>query len=118
MPPLKQGQGPKEEAHKVSPYVQEEEASLLTPKRAKTKTPIKKTRRQKAQRKVTPIPLVPETIPEEDEEDEEDNLPLSQRTHLAREIEVDGKRSSTIIPPSIPTNLFRSQLWRMSSYSG
>ena len=71
------------------------------------KTQIK--RRQKVIRKVIPFPSVLEVILEEEEEEEEDdeveedNLPLSKRTHLARDIEVEWRRSSTITPPSIPT---------------
>ena len=63
-------------------------------------------RRQKVIRKVIHFLSVLEFIleeGEEDDEDEEDNLPLSQRTHLSRVIEVEQRRSSTITPPYIPT---------------
>ena len=66
---------------------QEEEASLLAPKKIKMKTPVKRTRRKKVIRKVIPFPLVPKVILVE--EDEEDNLPLSQRNHLAKATEVE-----------------------------
>ena len=47
---------------------------------------------------------VPETIPKAnvDEEDEQmDNVPLSQRTHLARDIKEERRRSSTLMQSSI-----------------
>ena len=88
----------------MSLLAQEEETSPLAPKKIKMKTPVKK--RQKVIRKAIPFPLILEVIPEEEEEDDEDkedNLPLSQRNHLARATRTEWRRSSTITPPSIPT---------------
>ena len=73
----------------VSPHALEEEASPSATKKDKVIPIVKKTRRQKIQRRVISFPLVPKTIPEgdeDDEDDEEDNLLSSQRTCLARSV--------------------------------
>lgn len=104
MPLPELGQGVETEIQEVSPPQQEVQASPSTPKRKKIKTPIE--RRKKVIRKFISFPSMSEVILEEEEqydEDEEDNLPLSQRTHLYRVIELEWRRISTITPPSIPT---------------
>lgn len=53
-------------------------------------------------RKVVPIPSILEPILEEDEEDDDgDDVALNRRTQLARAIEQEIRRSSTVMPPSI-----------------
>ena len=63
-------------------------------------------REEKFIRRMIPFPAVPKVLPEgekeEDDEDEEGNLPLNQRTHLERAIELEQRRSSIVTPPSIP----------------
>ena len=89
----------------MSPPLQEEEASPSVAKKAKARPMVRRTRRKKIQRKVIPIPLVLETnleMDEEDEEDKKDNLPLNQRTCLARASQEERRRSSNINPPFIP----------------
>jgi hypothetical protein len=78
-----------------------QEASPSIAKKAKKrKTLIRRIRRQKVIIRVIPIPSVPKTILKEDKEDD---LPLSQMTLLARAMEEERRRRSTITPPFIPT---------------
>ena len=60
-------------------------------------------------RKVVPIPSISKPILEEDEEeDDEENAPLNRRTMLAKSIKQERKRSSMVMPPSIPREPLQS----------
>ena len=71
----------------MSPSIQEEEVSPSATRKDRVRPMVRRTRRNNIQRKVIPIPLVLETIPEVDEEyeeDEEENISFNQRTCVAR----------------------------------
>ena len=90
---------------------QEEEASPSTSKKVRIESTMGGSHRRKLKKNDTPLPQLPKTIPkvkvEEEDMEQIEYVFLSQRTHLARDMEQERRRSSTIMPPSTPKEIIQ-----------